>query len=134
LKAGFLNNMVNEELGEYKGKTIYRLKENLYFRREDGSLILIPAGFQTDLASVPRLPFIYTAWGNRSHREAVLHDWLYRLDSDPLVSRLEADDYFRLAMISRHQPWRIYYPMFLGVRAFGWTAYHKLKVGHEFIK
>ena len=134
MTAGFLNNLKYEELGEYKGKTIYRLTEQLYFQCADGSVICVPEDFQTDLASVPRIPFVYMAWGDRCHREAVLHDYLYRIDSAPIVSRADADNYFKIAMISRKQPWHIYYPMYLGVRAGGCFAYHKLKVSHEFIK
>jgi hypothetical protein len=129
---GFLNHMINEELGEVDGKTIYALKEALYYVTHEGKKIVIPEGFQHDLASVPRVPFIYEAWGSRSHRESILHDYLYRIDSEPIVSRAEADNHFKMAMISRHQPWRIYYPMYLGVRTCGMFAYHKKLVNHCF--
>jgi len=132
MKAGFLNNLQYEEIGACNGSTIYRLLEDLVFQCEDGRQIVIPKGFQTDLASVPRVPIVFMLWGDRAHREAVLHDYLYRTNSVPLVARSEADNYFKLAMISRDQPWRIYYPMYLGVRAGGWSAYHKLPVGHVF--
>lgn len=128
---GFLNHMVNEELGECNGKTIYRLREDLIF--VDGlKRIIIPAGFQHDLASVPRVPIAYMAWGDKAHREACLHDYLYRIDSFPIVSRKEADNYFKMAMISRGQPFRIYWPMWMGVRLGGRFSYHKLMVRHEF--
>ena len=125
--------MVNEELGELDGKTIYCLVENLYYIDHNGHKIVIPKGFQHDLASVPRIPIIYTAWGDRSHREAVLHDFLYRYDSDPICTRIEADNHFKMAMISRKQPWRIYYPMYLGVRACGMFAFHKTPVDYKWI-
>jgi hypothetical protein len=93
--------MINEELGEIDGKTIYRLVEPLWYTDHNGNGIVVPSDFQHDLASVPRIPIIYTAWGDRSHREAVLHDYLYRTDSEPVVTRAEADEHFKMAMISR---------------------------------
>jgi len=125
MKAGFLNTLQTEELGEIDGKIIYRLLNDLVYQCENDHLIIIPTGFQTDLASVPRVPIIYMAWGDRAHREAVLHDYLYRTNSVPLVTRAEADGYFKQAMISRDQPWYIYHPMYAGVRLFGVASYHK---------
>lgn len=90
--------------------------------------IVIPEGFYTDFASVPRVPFVFEAWGDRAHREATLHDYLYRIDSIPVVSRAEADRIFLEAMLSTGKPTRIAYPMYWGVRLAGWTAYHKKNV------
>ena len=87
--------------------------------------------FETDLASVPRIPIFYEMWGNRAHREAVLHDYLYRIDSDPVVSYSLANSVFLEAMKSTGKPWRIRYPMFWGVVAGGWTAYHKKRVADK---
>jgi hypothetical protein len=130
---GFLNHMVNEELGEVDGKTIYALRKALWYVAHTGITIIIQEGFQHDLASVPRIPIVYEAWGNRSHREAVLHDYLYRSDSAPVVERAEADEHFKMAMISRKQPWRVYHPMWLGVRLCGKWSYHKRTVNYCFI-
>jgi hypothetical protein len=90
-----------------------------------------PACFETDLASVPRVPFVYEAWGDRAHREAVLHDYLYRIDSIPVVSYSVANSVFLEAMESTGKPWRIRYPMYWGVVLGGWTAYHKKRVGDK---
>jgi len=90
--------------------------------------VSIPAGFETDLSSVPRLPLIFWFWGGKAHREGVLHDALYRSDVVPCVSRAVADDVFLEAMKSRDKPWNIRYPMWMGVRAGGWASYHKKKM------
>jgi len=42
-----------------------------------GRVITVPAGFPTDLASVPRFPIVYSLCGNVARRAAVLHDYLY---------------------------------------------------------
>ena len=92
------------------------------------SPIHVPAGFQTDFASVPRVPVFFTLFGDRAHREAVLHDFLYRIDSVD-CTRTQADDVFLEAMKERGKGFMVRYAMWLGVRAGGWTAYHKKKVG-----
>lgn len=51
--------------------------------------ITVPAGFRTDLASVPRLPIVYLLTGGTSNEAAVVHDYLY---STGLVSRKLADE------------------------------------------
>lgn len=84
--------------------------------------------FETDFASVPRVPFIYEAWGDRAHREAVLHDYLYRIDSIPVVSYSQANDIFLEAMKSTGKPWYISRFMYLGVVFGGFTSYHKRRV------
>ena len=84
--------------------------------------------FETDFASVPRVPFIYEAWGNRAHREAVIHDYLYRTDSKPIVAYSQANSVFLEAMQSTGKPWYICYGMYMGVVLGGWTAWHKRKV------
>jgi len=100
------------------------------------TFILIPTGFETDLASVPRVPIVYWFWGGRVHREAVLHDYLFRINSVPVVSFKEANQAFLEAAKSRHKHWLIRYPMYWGVCIGGKSSYHKKKVlpGSKFEK
>lgn len=123
---GFLNQLTATEISD-KGRSIWMIEKNLLYVRGE-FCICVPSGFQTDLASVPRVPIVYTAWGDRAHREAVLHDYLYRIGCWPTVTREEADLIFREAMISRNQPWYIYQFMYWGVRMGGGSSYHKRRV------
>lgn len=91
----------------------------------------VPTGFETDFASVPRVPIAYMLFGDRAHREAVLHDYLYRTDSIPVTTRSQADDVFLEAMAERGKGFFVRYAMFYGVRIAGWTAYHKKRVGDK---
>jgi len=97
----------------------------------DGVLITVPAGFETDYASVPRLPLMWLIAGDVAHEAAVLHDFLYRIHSLPDVDRKQADECFLALMecieeppsdITRHM-------MYWMVRACGSGSFHKLKVG-----
>jgi hypothetical protein len=129
--GGFASTLKIEDIGTSGGKTVYRLEEPLVYFDGDRT-ITVPEGFETDLASVPRLPIVYIAWGDRAHREAVLHDYLYSIGAVPDLPREECDKLFRQAMISRGNPWWIYQPMYWGVRLGGWTGYKKAPVDYKF--
>jgi hypothetical protein len=76
----------------------------------------VPKGFNTDFASVPRLPFVYLATGNTAHAPAVVHDFLYRTGA---AERTLADAVFREAMQVTNVPaWRSWV-MWAGVRVAG---------------
>lgn len=79
-----------------------------------------PSGFVSDFASVPRIPIIFAIFGNRAHRAAVIHDYLYSIQYD----RSTADKVFLAAMLD--DPYLSKpkaYLMYLAVRAFGWIFY-----------
>ncbi len=140
---GFKQLLDAKEIGESGGRAVWKLDAPLVFVHGLNT-VSVPAGFETDLASVPRVPLIYTIWGDRAHREAVLHDYLYRKDaviqqdlSDPArvtraVEKEEADWFFRLAMITRGQPYYIYQPMYLAVRVGGRSSFHRMNVMDSF--
>lgn len=82
--------------------------------------ITVPAGYITDLASVPRVPVAYWFWGGRAHHESVPHDFMYALH--PVSKRL-VDDVFEEAMIARGKSWFVRKPMLWGVRIGGGSSY-----------
>ena len=93
--------------------------------------ITVLVGFQSDGASVPRVPIAYMLFGDRAHHESVIHDYLYRIDAFPEVTRSRADDVFLEAMKCRGKGFFVRYAMWMGVRSGGWTAYHKKYVGDK---
>jgi len=106
----------------------WRLAQPLVYESDLIGPVTVPAGFETDFASVPRVPVAYMLFGDRAHHEAVIHDYLYRLDSNPVVEREVADKVFMEAMEVRGKGWFVRNAMYLGVRIGGWTAYHKKRV------
>jgi hypothetical protein len=87
-------------------------------------MIIVPAGFVTDFASVPRLPLAYLLFGNVAQEAAVVHDFLYSTGACP---RKLADDVFAEASKACGvAAWRRL-PMFLGVRLFGGRRYSSAK-------
>jgi hypothetical protein len=108
--------------------SVWVIKYPLEYESDILGKIIVPAGFETDFASVPRVPVVYWLYGNKAHREAVLHDYLYRIDAVPPASYRQANNVFFEAMALRGKPVYVRYPMWWGVVLGGWTAYHKKKV------
>jgi hypothetical protein len=111
--------------------SVWRLTAPLLYESDILGMITVPEGFYTDLASVPRIPLIYTLWGGRSHHEAVIHDYLYRIDSIPPATFDQANDVFLEAMEVRGKSWFVRKAMYWGVCVGGWTSYHKKGVGDK---
>jgi len=107
---------------------IWALDAPLVFMSDIYGMVIAPRGFQSDLASVPRVPFVYSLWGAKAHREAIIHDYLYRIDSKPRVSFWIANKIFLEAMVAREKPLYVRQPMYWGVCIGGYWSYHKRAV------
>ena len=87
-----------------------------------GEVITVPAGFQTDLASIPQM-FQWLIPVNGRHRApAILHDYLYVIQDRP---RKACDDLFLEAMASVGVRWSQRWAMYLAVRAGGWVGWNR---------
>lgn len=94
----------------------------LHYVSDIGGAIVVPEGFITDLASVPRLPFAYLLTGGKANAAAVVHDWLY---STRKFDRATADAIFKEAIRASGHGWFTQQLMWLGVRlggGFVWGA------------
>jgi len=111
-----------------KSNNIFILDAPLVYNDEIFGKLIVPKGFETDLASVPRIPVIYALYGGRVHREAVLHDALYRKDFPGKISFWEANCIFLRAMNIRKIQFCIRFPMFSGVCMGGYFSFHKRKM------
>jgi hypothetical protein len=98
--AGFRSPLRVEDVDEFAG--IWQLTEPLrYYSAVLKREITVPAGFKTDFASVPRIPFVYDAEGGKCDKAAVVHDWLYSIGSSAGgVSREQADQVLREAILA----------------------------------
>lgn len=129
----FLSRLRAEKLADGR-RPIWRLIEPLvYVSAVARQEITVPVGFETDFASVPRLPLVYLLAGNTAHEAAVLHDYLYRHPPHGL-DRRTVDDVFYEAMTVTGEPrWRRVL-MWLAVRTFGqwpWDRYRNLDRDHD---
>ena len=92
----------------------------VYYSALLAELVIVPAGFVTDYASVPRAPLTYWLFGGIGDEAAVVHDHLY---STGAVPRDVADKVYGEALAECGVPaWRRS-PMVLAVRLFGAGRY-----------
>lgn len=86
-----------------------------------GEVLNVPAGFVTDLASVPRLPLLYWWFGGRARKASVPHDFLYQTHR---VDKGAADSVFLEAMaLLGDLPAPIRWTMYMGVTLGGASAW-----------
>lgn len=112
-----------EEAGhDLSGRAVWELLEPMLFESEQFGDVVIPAMFRTNYASVPRMPLIFLLAGDRAHKEAALHDWIYTTRTMP---REDADALFLEALLLNPLISRpLAYAMHRAVRWFGsssWT-------------
>lgn len=98
------------------------LTEDLSYELPDGQgAVVVPAGFLTDFASIPRpLWSLVGGPGGPWAPASVVHDYLYRTG---LVPRAEADAIFYRVMTEAGIRTTKAWLMWLAVRVAGWTAY-----------
>lgn len=107
---GFLTSLDARKIKEAgpAGRARWRLITPLLYGSRIHGLIEVPAGFETDYASVPRIPLAYWLTGDTAHASAVVHDWLCRVDYPMCrISWARAADVFAEAMKAEGVPaWR----------------------------
>lgn len=106
---------------------LWKVVEPLIYQSDvAGHTFTVPAGFLTDLASVPRLPFAYWLTGGTANAAAVIHDYLYVTRA---VSRKVADNVLAEASKVTGVPaWRRGL-MWTAVRLFGWGPWNSKEDG-----
>jgi len=92
----------------------------LYMSEVAQDIITVPSGFETDFASVPRVPVAYWLTAGIARQASVVHDYLYSTGKE---KRCTADNIFLEAMqVCGISYWRRY-SMYWAVRAFGAANY-----------
>ena len=108
------------------GTKLWRtMRAVVYYAGHEGSAeaYVVPAGFRTDLGSVPRT--LWPLLGHPAGRAAagyVLHDWLYHCQ---VVSQARADWLLLEACAVLGVSWAKRQAIYLGVRAGGWSAWRR---------
>lgn len=114
------------------GKTVV-LVEPLELLLPSKSKVVVPIGFETDMASVPRYLHAFIPKGGKWNHSAVCHDWLYHhkkmlepaqdlgsyQPKEVAITRKEADKVFLYAMEISKVRYTRRMTMYWGVRAFG---------------
>ncbi|GJH22435.1 DUF1353 domain-containing protein [Caballeronia novacaledonica] len=106
------------------GRGTWRLTAPLIYRSDVADqTFVVPAGFETDFASVPRVALAFMLCGDTAHAASAVHDWIYTFHP---VTRDVADAVLREAAIVSGVPaWRAAL-LWAGVRVGGggshWTG------------
>lgn len=101
------------------GRT-WRVETELHYRSQYGYDIVVPKGFCTDFASVPRFFWRLLPPWDKYGLAAIMHDWLYTKQTYP---REVADTIFYEAMGDLNVPFWKRWTMYRAVRGFGWLAW-----------
>lgn len=128
--SSFNAGLAVERLGRRRWRTT---REIVYFvgRLGSGWAITIPAGFETDGASVPRLLWMFfPPLGGDYDEAAVLHDYLYRT-AFMCLERVVADAILIEAMKVCQTGALARWCIFAGVRAGGWVTYRRYRKGQR---
>lgn len=121
MSACFLSPLQTALIDEQDGR--FKLVSPLiYFSEILGGKITVPEGFDTDFASVPRLPVVYVLYANRGRRAAVVHDFLYR---NGMFERSTCDAIFREALRAGGENFFVSWAMWAGVRLGGVFHYKR---------
>ena len=89
----------------------------------DNEVVIVPAGFRTDFATVPYPINKVISRDNKKYvKSAIIHDMLYRTK---ILSRFEADEMFFKSMCIEGTPLRYSIPFYFAVRLFGWTRWNR---------
>lgn len=106
-------------------RPLYRLLERFSYRSDVAGLITAPAGFVTDLASIPQ--WVLSVFGDVAQEPSVPHDYAY---STHIVSRETADKMLYEACILTKEPvWKSKL-IYAGVRIGGASHWNDQYVSH----
>lgn len=102
----------------------WRLTKPLFYFHRSGKIFIVPAGFECDGDSVPRIPLVYSMYKGRAIQAAWVHDYLYQNQR----GKGFADWIFLDAMEDQGLPARIRYPIYWGPALFGNRSYLKYSI------
>ncbi|EEI9680891.1 DUF1353 domain-containing protein [Salmonella enterica] len=109
---------------------LWRIHEpfEFYLSDDNSDVISVPAGFITDLASVPRIFWTFMPPDGKYAKAAIIHDYLY---DNALRTKKEADRIFLDGMTVLGVPKWKRIVMYLAVRIFGRGNYSKDQQARE---
>lgn len=109
--------------GRQEPVDLWRTTRRLTYVAKDGSVFVVPLGFVTDGASIPRALWSLIGDPLDTYAEAaVLHDYLYRTGC---VTKEHADDLLLEAMETLDVGWLTRHTIWLGVYWFGGMAWNE---------
>jgi hypothetical protein len=90
---------------ERSGLGVVRLHEIYEATTDTMGLVTIPAGYETDFASIPRIARPFICQMGKCARAALLHDWLLHLDANHSRSARVFSEALRASNVSTVGRW-----------------------------
>lgn len=116
LDVVMLSDSANSDRGSWQLRS-----ELIYDSDVAAQVFVVPVGFVTDFASVPRIPGVFDFVGDTAHEASALHDWLYSTHPVPRdVADAVLQEAAKCSGVSAFKAWL----MWAGVRIGGashWT-------------
>lgn len=133
--SSFTRSLILEDTGDGRYWRVYRSFRFYRYDPASGVYVDIPAGFLTDLASIPRVLRSIVPVHGKGNAAAVVHDYLYRFpcfrttaETTPVqLSRAECDGAFYEALRVLGCPRLRARVMHTGVRAGGWVGWNRYR-------
>ena len=116
MKQGFTGNLILEDVD---GDS-WILWQPFGYVSKVGDIINVPAGFKTDLASIPWLFRRILPKSGEYNKACVIHDWMYKTH---LFERSKCDDILLEAMEFEGVGYCKRYTIYWAVRAGGWLPW-----------
>lgn len=123
VNAGFDKNYVCVKIYRYGKKP--QLTSELKYTWTDGTDIVVPKGFETDFASIPRILWNIIAPLGKHTNASILHDYLYTEGYKLGIDRKKADKIFFDAMLHSSVAQITANVMWFCVRLFARKHYNK---------
>ena len=126
MKEGWDNRHFSPLRLEQTGPNQWTLTEPLLYFGSDGTVVEVPAGYPTDLASVPRAVWSLFSKTGKIARASVVHDYLYETAKTRTEAvRASFDRVFRNAMKDDGVAWVGRNIVYRAVRDFGATVFYR---------
>jgi len=101
---------------------LWTLLADLTYQAKSGETITVPKGFETDLASIPRIFHSIIPVNGKHRSPAIIHDYLYVVQDR---TRSEADAIFLESMEQVGVRWTQRQAMYWAVRVGGWMPWNQ---------
>lgn len=137
--SSFTRSLVLEDTGDGRHWSLFAAIRYEIGKEGSGHYVDIPAGFITDLASVPRVLHSLVPPTGRGNASSVLHDYLYqhpyfyyrlpgsRVANLSMLDRLACDQIFYEALRVQGAGWLRAQAMYRGVRIGGWRPWRRYR-------
>jgi len=121
MKDKFPDSIYLKDAGMIKGSRVFIIEKPFKFQSSKG-LIVVPKGFVTDGASIPKIFHNIIGPYGSYFPAALIHDYLYSSLNEQFT-REESDELFLEGMESLGVSWITRKTIYRSVRLFGWQFY-----------